>query len=66
MKLRNINKILEMLGFDATKSQMLTFFGKNFQKSAVRHSIEKPVLLNFVNLSSTFRPRLSEETDFHF
>ena len=39
---------------------------KNYKKSAVTHSIEKPVLLNFVNLSSIFCPRLSEETDFHF
>ena len=29
-----------------------------------KHSIEKPFLLNFVNLSTIFCPRLSEETDF--
>ena len=42
------------------------FFSKNRKKSAVKDSIEKPILLNFVNLSPTFCPRLSEETNFHF
>ena len=31
---------------------------KNCAKSAVKHSTEEPILLNFVNLSTTFRPRL--------
>ena len=31
---------------------------KNRKNSAVKHSIEKPILLNFVNLSPTFCPRL--------
>ena len=48
------------------KSQSLTFFGRNGKKSAVKHSIEKPILLNFMTLSPNFCPRLSEETDFHF
>ena len=41
-----------------TQSQILTFFGKNRKKSAVKHSIEEPILLNVVNLSPTFCPRL--------
>ena len=41
------------------KTQILTFFGKKSQKSAVNHSIQKVILLNFMNL-------LSEETDFQF
>ena len=32
---------------------------------AVKHSIEKPTLPNFVNLSTTFCQRLSEEAKFH-
>ena len=32
---------------------------KNRKKSAVKNSIENPVLLNFVNLSPPFCPRLS-------
>ena len=39
---------------------------KTCRKSAVKHSIDKPVLLNFVNMSPTFSPRFSEETYFHF
>ena len=34
------------------------FFGKHFQKSAVKHSIEKPIWLKFVNLSATFCSKL--------
>ena len=32
----------------------------------VKHSVENPVLLNFVHLSTTFSPKLCLETDFHF
>ena len=39
---------------------------KNCEKSAVKDSIEKPILLDFVNMSPTFCSRLPEETDFHF
>ena len=39
---------------------------KNRKKSAVKHLTEKPILLNFVNLSPTFCSRLSDERDFHF
>ena len=31
---------------------------KNCAKSPVKHSTEEPILLNFVNLSPPFRPRL--------
>ena len=41
------------------------FLIKNRKKSAVKHSIEKPISLNFVNLSPTFCPRVFEGTDFH-
>ena len=40
--------------------------GKNPQKQAVKHSMEKHILLNFVNLSTIICPRLSEEKHFHF
>ena len=42
------------------------FRAKNCKKSTVKHSIEKPILLTFVNLSTTFYPRLSDETDVYF
>ena len=48
------------------KANFLRFLVKICKKSAVKYSIENPILLNFVNLSPTFSPRLSEETDFHF
>ena len=53
-----------MLGFDVEytsvhpKARFWHFLAKNCEKSAVKHSIEKPILLNFVNLSPTFCPRL--------
>ena len=39
---------------------------ENWEKSAAKHSTEKTILLNFVNLSTTFCPRLSEKKDFYF
>ena len=39
---------------------------QNRQKSAVTHPIEKPILINFMNLSTILCPRLSEETHSHF
>ena len=53
-----------MLGFDGEypavhpKAKCWRFLVKNSKKSAVKHSIEKPVLLNFMNLPPTFCPRL--------
>ena len=61
-----------MLGFDGQypvvqpKAKFGHFLLKNCKKSAVNHCIEKPILLNFINLSPTFCPTLSEETDFYF
>ena len=51
-----------MLGYDGEYpavhpiAKFYRFLIKNFKKSGVKHSIEKPVLFNFVNLSPTFRP----------
>ena len=59
----------EMLRFDGkllTKSQIWRFLVKNWKKSAVKHFIEKPILLNFTNLLPNFCPRLSEEKNLHF
>ena len=38
---------------------------QNCKKSAVTHPIEKPILLNLLNLSTIFCPMLTEETYFH-
>ena len=38
----------------------MTLFGKNCKKSSVKRSIEKPVLLKFVNLSPTFCSKLMD------
>ena len=56
----------EMLGFDGEypagypKAKLWRFFGKSCKKSTVKHSIEKPILLDIVNFSTTFCPRLWE------
>ena len=63
-KLKNFKKIPEMLGFDGeypAGGPKAKFWGSSVKKCkelAVKHSIEKPDLLNFVNLSTTFCPRL--------
>ena len=63
-KLGNFKKISETLGFDGKypavhrKVKFWCFLVKNCKKSAVKYSIEKPILLNFVNLSPAFCPRL--------
>ena len=62
--LGNLKKIPEMLGFDGEfpavnpKAKFRRFLVKSCKKSAVKHSVEKHILLNFVNLSPTFCPRL--------
>ena len=48
------------------KTKFCRVLVKDWKKSAAKHSIEKAILLNFVNLYLTFCPRLSEETDFYF
>ena len=40
------------------KAKFLHFSVNNRKISAVKHFTEKPILLNFVNLSTTFCPRL--------
>ena len=46
-----------MLEFDG---EFLTFLLKTWKKSAVKHSIQKPILLNFVNIFTTLYPGLKE------
>ena len=53
-----MKKIPETLGFDGKYPIV--------HKSAVKQSMEKPILLSLVSLSKKFCPRLSEETNFHF
>ena len=58
-KLGSFKKIPKTLGFDGKYPAKFSRFPvKNRKKLAVKHSIEKPFLLNFVNLSPTFCPRL--------
>ena len=53
-----------MLGFDGEypaihpKAKFWHFLVKSRAKSAVKQSIEKSILLNFVNLYATFCPRM--------
>ena len=60
----NFSKIPEMPRFDGEypaihpEAKFWCFSVKNRKKSAAKHSIEKSILLNFVNLSPTFCPRL--------
>ena len=55
-----------MLAFDGKypavqpKAKFWRFLLKNCKKSSVKHSTEKPILLNFVNLSPTFCPRFQD------
>ena len=44
-----------------TKSQILTFLLKTRKKSAVKHSMQKPILLNFANLFTNFCPGLIQD-----
>ena len=52
-----------MLGFDGyypvvyLKAKFWRFLLKNCKKSTIKHSIEKHILLNFVNLSTTIYPK---------
>ena len=52
-----------MLGIDgeyqpATQKPKFHSSSKKLQKKAIKHCIEKSILLNFVNLSTKFCPRL--------
>ena len=63
-KLGNLKKIPEILWIDGEYpavhpiAKFWRFLVKNCEKSAVKDSTEKPILLNFVKLPSTFCPRL--------
>ena len=46
-------------------SQILTVVPQNCEKSAVKNSIQKSMLLNFVNLPKVSCPKLSAETYFY-
>ena len=60
--LGNFKKILKMFGFDgeypADHPRGKFWQLKNRKKTAVKHSREKPILLNFVNLTIIPCPRL--------
>ena len=63
-KLGNVKKVPEMLTFDGedpavySKAKFWLVLVKNCKKSAVKRSIEKPILLDFENLSPAFCQRL--------
>ena len=58
-KLGNFQKIPTMLGFDSKypAGHPKTKFWRFSVKSCKKHSIVKPILLNFVNLPTTFCPK---------
>ena len=64
LKTYDLRKIPEMFGFNDEypavhpKAKFWHFLVKYCKKSTVKHYIEKPILLNFVNLSPTVCPRL--------
>ena len=61
-KVVNFTEILKMLDGKALsrppKRQILTDMLQNYKISAVKYSIGKPMLFNFMNLSATFCSRL--------
>ena len=62
-KLGNSEKIFEMTGINgkclaANHKHILMVVQESFEKSPVKHSIEKPILLYVVNLAATFCPWL--------
>ena len=63
-RLKTFKKIPEMVRFDGKypadypKAKFWRFTRKNCKISHVKHSIEKPVLLNYLNLFTIFRPIL--------
>ena len=69
-KLRNFKEIPEMLGIEkvhirSCKGQILAVVLQECQKLAVNNSMEKPVVLSFVDFSTIFCPRLFKETYFY-
>ena len=71
-KLRNFKENSKMIGFDGEyptihpKTKFWRFLVKNCKKSAVKHSIEKHILLNFVNLSSSLLSKIVRGNWFSF
>ena len=71
-KLGNYKKVPERFAFDGKysdnhkKTFFFPFFIKSRTNSAVKHTVEKYILLKFSKLCTTFCPILSEETNFHF
>ena len=69
-KFEIFKKILELFVNDGfypetpVKRQILTVVPRKFEKSVAKQSIRKPILLNFVSLSTIFCPILSMETYF--
>ena len=63
-KLGNFKRIPEILGSNGQvlsqppERNIFTFALQKFAKSAIQHSIEKPMLFNFADLSAIFCPRL--------
>ena len=49
-----------------SQAKIWRFSVKIAKKSDVKHSIENPILLNFVNLFPIFRVKLSDEANFDF
>ena len=64
LRLGNLKEISEMLGIDGKvlnrqpKKKILTVMLQNCKKSAVKHSIEKLMSLNFLGLSTIICSRL--------
>ena len=71
-KIKKISRIslkyLDSMAGTQTATQKTGFYiyVKNREKSAVKYSIEKHVLIKFVNLPTIICPRLSDEKHFHF
>ena len=60
LKLENLNKIPEMLGF-FSPTENFDIGARKLQKSGVKYSVAKAILLDFVNLSTISCVRLQWE-----
>ena len=67
-KVCDLEKNPEMLAFNGSAAQktILAFILKNCEKSALKHSLEQPILLDFKNLSTILVLCVSKETHFQF
>ena len=67
--LSNFKKICEILGFERQyptgypKAKFWRLSVENHKKSVVKHSTEKPILLNFVNLYNLLFKAVIKQTD---